>query len=755
MSSGRADEPLEPDAWDRTAAWLANHGALPALGVLAIAMLALYGQLFAGEVDGDDLTFHFAESVRIADCLRQGDWDFWNPNANGGYPSAYFYQVIPQLASALPAALFGDHLFWFQLSVVLPHVLTPLGAYRGMRLMGASPWQSVCAAIVVSFMNGQSRWGAGNAGTFEVGLYTQTWALAAFPVAIGHAMQWVTHQRGLAPAIAWGAFVFLCHPFIGIAIGVVLVGAFVAQCVLHVLDLARRGRPGFASSRRAGKRPPRPLRGQLVRSFVLGIALLVSWMPIWLPLLGALADTLPIPDGLARDWAAFGGFPHRVADEVGPGFKLLGRWFVDGWLFDFERSVAIVSYSLLAVLALARAPYLRWLWAPSLVFALLLGIGPSAGKTSGDDLFPAARFLGAMQTLLALGVGAGLFDIGRRMWNAPEGSWLHAPFRWVVVGAGKLVNRETWAREVPLQYSFRTAVASLIAVWLVMIAVAGWPPLDRRLLVLRDPMRAELFEMNAVLAKQPPGRKQVEGHATHHWWNLLSYAYDRRPALLQLGGGGLQASPNYDLIWHTADFGAKAWIYDAPYVIVSNDKASSIPGGETIAKTNNYELRRLPSPGLVSPVQVTGILPPGPSRPHTPTRNAVIAWMQSDHARNDRVLAYAGDGGNTNPPAARVLRAVRQPSPGDEPDIVAEVEVDKPTTFVVRESWHPRWHAYIDGREVPIRRVTPDFPAIDVPPGRHVLTFRFLRPWWLDVAWLAWPLTVLAAWLATRKRRMN
>ena len=76
----------------------------------------------------------------------------------------------------------------------------------------------------------------------------------------------------------------------------------------------------------------------------------------------------------------------------------------------------------------------------------------------------------------------------------------------------------------------------------------------------------------------------------------------------------------------------------------------------------------------------------------------------------------------------------------------------QPTTFMARESWHPRWHAYIDGEEVPIRRVTPDFPAIDVPTGHHMLAFRFERPWWATASWLAWPGVVLMAWWWSRRR---
>jgi hypothetical protein len=151
-----------PAAFDRAAEGLARRGALPALGVVTLALSALYLGIFRGELAGDDLSFHFAESARIADCLAAGDFDLWNPSANAGYASAYYYQVIPQLASAIPAALFGHHLFWFQLSVFVPLVLVPAAGYRGMRLMGATPWQALVAGALLAFTIGESRWGHGN-----------------------------------------------------------------------------------------------------------------------------------------------------------------------------------------------------------------------------------------------------------------------------------------------------------------------------------------------------------------------------------------------------------------------------------------------------------------------------------------------------------------------------------------------------------------------------------------------------------------
>jgi hypothetical protein len=742
--------PLPPDRWDRCADWLMQCGALPAAGLLTLGMMILYAGVFRGELAGDDLTFHMAESARLTDCLRTGDLDFWNPSANAGFASAYYYQVVPQLASAIPAAVFGHHVFFFELSVFLPLVLAPAAAYRGMRLIGATPWQATLAALAIGFLNGESRWGTGNAGTFNVGLYTQTWALAAFPIALGHAVRWATDAKGLAPAVAWGAFVTLCHPFAGVSLAVALIAGLVAQLVLAGLDrlfavvgrdlIADPGRSALSAAKAAlGERwrnpPPRPWLGELGRLAILGGCLGITWMPIWLTLL--------------IDYDGFGGFPHRVKDEVGPGFKVLLGWFVHGAILDHARPV-VLTWSLPLVALCARARFLRWLWAPAVVYAVWLGMGPHLGKTD-DDLIPAVRFLGAMQVVIALAIGAGALRLGKQIWDAPEGSALHRPVRFVL-SAVMPASRRAWAHEVPLQYAMRTSVAALAAALGVLLVLPGARALASRVHVLSDFEAShgdELHDLAQRLQAEPPGRKQVGAGAENHWWNLLTYEYGRRPSLLMMGGGGLQASPNYDFLWTVKTFANNAWVYDAPILVFQKTKASAMPIGDEILETANYQARRLPAPGLVSPVQITGTLPPG----RKPARAAAIAWLKTDLPLKDHVLVYAGSGAPGGEPHGTVTRAFRQDSPGDAADIYAEVDATETTTFMARESWHPRWHAYLDRVEVPVRRVTPDFPAVDVPPGHHVIALRFERPWWAHAAWLAWPLVPLVAWLVTRPRR--
>ena len=721
--------PKKPDIWDQAGDWILENGALPALAILTIAIFIIHFGVFRGESAGDDLSFHFAESARIADCLRVGDFDWWNPSANAGYASAYYYQVIPQLASAIPAAIFGHHLFWFQLSIVLPLVLAPAAAYRGLRLLGASPWQSVIGAFCVAFTNGASRWGGGNAGTFSVGLYTQTWALAAFPLALGHAARWMQDGKGLAPAIAWGAFVFMCHPFIGVTLALTVFIGWLVQCVMLAVDLGTRAiaqrlpKKGFPGWLREHWSQPqeRPVLAELWRAALLGVLLLITWAPIWLP--------------LVFDRSGFGGFPHRVGDEVGPGFIVLWQWVRKGEILDFipqnmhmGTRLHLLQWAVPICLVFARGKMFRWIWPGAVLFFVMLGLGPHIGKI-GDDVFPPVRALGTMQCLLAMGVGVGAVIIGQWLW-ALAARWPHNA------------------------YSIRTGLAAAAAALLVLVALPGGRALAARVRVLGDYQnshRKDILSIGEQLAKLPPGRKQVGPGAENHWWNLLSYAYDRVPSLLQMGGGGLQASPNYDFLWTVRDYVKNAWIYDAPYVVFDKSRASKMPVGDTVGGTDTYEIRRLPSPGLVSPVEITGTLPPGYKNTE-PGHKAALEWEKTDAPMHDQVMAYAGYGGEAPKPNGKTLRAWHQDSPGSQADIVAEVEAQGPTTFVIRESWHPRWHAYIDGNEVPVMRVTPDFPAVNVPAGKHTIEMRFERPWWLLASWLLWPGLSLGAWYVLRRR---
>jgi hypothetical protein len=655
--------------------WLEPWIELAPLIVLALATVLLawvYAPLFRGELAGDDNTFHFAEVVRIARALRHGDLDWWNPSANLGFATGYYYQVVPAAVPGAFAALFGHPLLWFQLGVFVPLVLVPLAGYRGLRVMGASPWPAVAGAIAIAFASSPSKWGGGVNGVFLVGLYTQAWALCGFPLAFGHGCRWLASGRGLAHAVGWGAFVGLSHPMAGVALGGVL--------ALAALPMTIHVRPRWAP---------------WWRLLALGLLLMVASAVAWLPVL--------------VDYAGFGGFPARVQGEDGPGFGLLVRWLLDGYLFDAWRWPVISVGALIAIpfaFAAVRRPYLAWLAVATLGLGFVLGVGRSL-KTE-DDLFPAIRVLGPLQIAAAALVGT----------IAIEG----------VAWALRAFERRWFATAVQLAAGVVCGVLALG----VIAPVLG--PMRARVKVATDfPAihRGELDELLPAIRAAAPGRIQVRG-VENHWFMVLPYIYADRPALAAFGGAALQSSPNFVYLQAGPDAQHAAWVFDAPLVLTTPERGKDL-GGELLAATAHFELRQLPAPGLVSPVQVVGFLPAGRLWP----RAMIKHWQLSDDALHDRVLVHQGHGGLGPPPAGTVTRSWR-----DGSTIVADVVAGAPTTFVIRESWHPRWRITVDGRAAPVRRVSPDLLAVDVAAGEHRIVARFHRPRWALLLWLLIPLAM-------------
>jgi hypothetical protein len=708
----------------RLVAWLSEPWApLIALGVLTGVVAWMFYGIFEGEPCGNDNTHHFAEVVRLTEAMRAGDWDWWNPAGNAGYASGYYYQIFPHAIAAAFAAVTGcEPLTAFQLANFLPLVFAPAFAYRALRVLGCNGWQAFGGAFALAFLVGENRWGQNADGVFMSGLYGQLWALVVFPLAFAHGLRWMRDARSLAPSIVWGLVVGLAHPICGVALGLALGIVWTADAINRGLALlARRLHPvewahRWATMTHSGGPP-------FGRLAILGVALLLGSACVWLPVLVCY-------DG-------FGGFPHRVNDEVGPGFIRLGKDFAKGAVLDHGRPALLTALIPLSLVFAWIERRLLALWWPALLFAFLLGIGPNLPKAGGnDDLLPAVRFLGTMQIMLALAIGAGVMASAQWAWKA----------------CGPLF---------PWSLPIRAAIFNVVALVAAISSIRGQASIRSRVNVATDFEDMHLDEVPAIMAalrEQPPGRVQSRGGSESHWMISLPYAYGEHPAFLVMGAAQLQSSPNYVYAWeyrdHVPDVDETpyraAWIYDAPLVIQKKDNRWKVQQGEKLMETETFELLRLPAPGLVGPVHITGALEPGDREG---LRKQVLAWQRTEAPMRNEHLAWPGSGAAADPPHGRTLTTTR-----DNSTITAEVEVEPSeagaaTTFVVRESWHPHWRATLDGQPVQIRRITPDFMAVVVPPGRHVIVWQFDRPLWTWLLWLIGPLLALLAAIEQRLRR--
>ena len=472
--------------------------ALPAetplvlLAVVTVLVALMYRRVFAGELAGDDNSFHWAEAVRIAEGLRHGELDWWNPSANGGFATGYYYQLLPALVPGVLGALFGHTLFWFQLAVFVPLVLVPAAGYRALRVLDVDPWPALGGGVAVAFTLSNSKWGHGADGVFAVGLFTQVAAFAAFPLALAHGVVWLRRGTNLASAIAWGAFAGMSHPVCGMALGAALGPIAVTTALAQALA---RGRWWPYPAPQPGGAAWRPL----ARVAVLGAALLVATAAAWAPTL--------------IDYAAFGGFPHRLPDEAGPGFRKLARWLASGRFLDEGRRQVLTALVPLGLVVAAvidrRAHALRACLVAALVFAFVIGIGKTL--KSQDDLFPAIRFMGALQVVLGLGAGAGVLGLAQ-----------HAI---------------RWADRQPGGVALQGLVGAVIGLALVGLAPSFGTQHGRvRISTDWDTVyRAELRAIMPAIARARPGRLQNRG-PENHWAMMLPYIEIGRPTLVAYGG---------------------------------------------------------------------------------------------------------------------------------------------------------------------------------------------------------------------------
>ncbi|MBK9031461.1 MAG: hypothetical protein IPL61_09010 [Myxococcales bacterium] len=677
---------------------LARAGPLLVLALATLYVALMYRRVFAGELAGDDNTFHWAEAVRIADGLRHGDLDLWNPSANAGFPTGYYYQLLPAAVPGALAAVFGHTLFWFQLAIFLPLVLVPAAGYRALRVLDIDPWPALGGGVAIAVTLSNSKWGHGADGVFAVGLFTQVSAFAAFPLALAHGLVWLRRGTNLASAIGWGVFVGVSHPVAGMALGAALAPIACTTALAQVLA-------SVSWWPYPAPQPGAPAWRPLVRVVVLGAGLLIASAAAWAPTL--------------IDYQAFGGFPHRLPDEAGPGFAKLARWLASGKFLDEGRRQILTALVPLGLIVGAlldrRAHALRAFLVAALVFAFVIGIGKTL--KSQDDLFPAVRFMGALQIVLAMGVGAGAIGLAQRVIR--------------------------WADRLRDGVYLQGAMGALVGVVLVGLAPTFATQHDRvRISTDWDTVyRDELRTIIPAIAAARPGRLQNRG-PENHWAMMLPYIEVDRPTLVAYGGAALQSSPNFVYLWATPSPVRAAWIYDAPLVLTTPERGPDI-GGTLLAHTAHFELRELAAPGLVAPVQVTGELPAG----RAAMRKAVLHWQDTDAAMHSQVLAHHGHGIAGPPPDGDARAIVRGRSRID-----ADLDARAATTFAIRESWHPRWRATLDGRPARVRRISPDMMAVDVVPGMHHLTLRFVRPWWTWASWSLWPLAmILAAWWSRRR----
>jgi hypothetical protein len=160
---------------------------------------------------------------------------------------------------------------------------------------------------------------------------------------------------------------------------------------------------------------------------------------------------------------------------------------------------------------------------------------------------------------------------------------------------------------------------------------------------------------------------------------------------------------------------------------------------ETIAR---FDIFRTPDTGYFDIVDA-------PAAVHATKHNFYDVndrWLQSDWVEKRQHLLL--DLGGPVPDWLRIspdgpLPTLPAPSPAgsiasdsnDDDHYHAEADVARQSYVLFKMTWHPNWHAMVDGRSATTVMLSPGFIGVPVPPGHHSIDLRYEGSAWK--LWLA------------------
>jgi len=119
----------------------------------------------------------------------------------------------------------------------------------------------------------------------------------------------------------------------------------------------------------------------------------------------------------------------------------------------------------------------------------------------------------------------------------------------------------------------------------------------------------------------------------------------------------------------------------------------------------------------------------------------IARLLASGFSNGDAVLLSGAAGEAALTPASNDrLRLAYDVLQYDANNIRIRVQgVDAGTWLYYADSWHPSWHATVNGKEVPVRKANLAYKAVPLSSGENVVHFRFHSAWlWLSMSFLNW-----------------
>jgi hypothetical protein len=654
---------------------------------IALALLVMVPTLFTAvgllsevtipvpSVNDDMLHYLFIQNASAALTNGQSIVDSWLPQIEAGVAQFFYYQHLPALlVVGLQRLSLGtlDLLTTFNLVRYVLLVGFPLTVFVSMRTMRFSLAACAIAAAASTLLAGDFRYG------FEYdsyiwrgwGMYTQLCAMHVSFLAVAAWYRAIHDGRRLwLAALLFGTLV-LTH----------LIYAYITAMAIVLIALWGLNRANLMA---------RVVRVAIVGAFAAAIS---EYM--WLPFLTQSAFLNASPYLQPEKYNSYGAGP-------------ILSWLSSGDLLDHGRlpvlTVLLGVGALAAILSRSRAALLS---VGLFVTWLVVYFGrPTLGALT--NLFPLHdgllfhRFIGGVDLAAILLIGVG----GAVIWQVlrPHASTLR-----------------------------------LCAAVIVLLAVLA-PAISERMAFYSDNTQFQQRSMDALrsdpdvntivstLETLPPGRVyaglpsdygNVMNIGDIHFYNLLTFY-----GLDALAPPTESMSLNADYIWDFDDrIQGDFDLFNVRYMVAP--AGMSVAGFLTpILHTARYTLYRAPTTGYAEYVAIT-------ARLAVPNQASLFSlnrgWEQTHKLPGERLFM------RYDYPAtvAGVDFAGTAACPGGgktdyerfQPDTInLAVECPADSTLVIKTTYHPDWHVYVDGAEVPDFMVSPSYIGISLPAGKHTV----------------------------------
>ena len=656
-----AHQPTEAPRWARPKILL----SLNSLVFIAATLPFLSG----GAPYGDDHSAHLALGVHLSKLLSAGATDFFWSHSNLGLPLFASYQPIPSMVTGLLLTVtpWLSPVLVFKIVVVALWASLPVTWFVGARWLGLHSSRALTLALLTLCL--RSHWHVGLTLTSSAytGLFTQSWGLCLFPLAVG-----AFHRAFIRQNLAWPwaslllAITLMSHLFIGLLSGI--------ACALWAAVNYRTVR--------------RHWRGLILHGSTSFLA-----CAFWL-----------VPLLTTRDY--LGGLPWMNDTYDGWPLRQTALAFLGGGALDAGRSPVLSLLALLgvglAVWRYSRQPAFYALSLFAVLGWLLMGgreaWGEFYGRIPMHEHVNPLRYLTSLHTVALIAAALGIHEcLSRCRKYLPGKIWVHLGLGALLVGLWihQYAHVSTIFRAKPAQET-------------LLHRVAGELARDRqhRFMVGSRYGTGSHFERDYL--PMLADRDQLQSYALGYHATVSTYFAQH----IELNAHSLRLFNVGSFLSRGVDDPPRPFRFSrgiGPYRIHRIPQAS---------QWGYFDLVR---PGTRLEGDLRALRPHIQARMGPSFRDGKVLVLNVKSGLPMRI--EENNAGKKGAPKGRILSTERNAL-----NFTAEVTAEPGAWLMLKVNYFPFWQAEIDGEVVPIHHVGPNFMAVTLPGGQHTVRWTYRNP---------------------------